>query len=427
MIKKINRVEKMAFALLLGCFFSLVVEGKNQGPYIELPKSGLDPGELAVLYLHGDKQSETIARYYQAQRNIPADNVMAIVLNPNKTVVSPGTFAVQKKILDLKLDDSIQALVLTWAKPYRVGCMSISAAFAFGFDSAYCSSTCVKTKSSAYFHSGSKAPYRDFNFRPTMMLAASNLDDAFDLINRGVEADDTQPMGSVFLLKTSDASRTVREQFFAEIDSMFGKLFDVQIMNQNSIKNRSDILFYFTGLKSVPHLDTLNFLPGAMADHLTSTGGQLTDSYQMSALRWLEAGATGSYGSAIEPCNFVQKFPHPLIAMWHYASGSTLLEAYWKSVRMPGQGNFIGEPLAAPFRGYRLVRKKDRIEIYSPVLRRGYYRVIDEQVKFNQWSKSSYMGGLNSTSTQAISKYKSYLVIKPPYSNRYRIEKIPSR
>lgn len=29
--------------------------------------------------------------------------------------------------------------------------------------------------------------------------------------------------------------------------------------------------------------------------------------------------------------------------------GDTLLEAYWKSVAMPGQGLFIGEPLARPF------------------------------------------------------------------------------
>jgi len=29
--------------------------------------------------------------------------------------------------------------------------------------------------------------------------------------------------------------------------------------------------------------------------------------------------------------------------------GDTVLEAYWKSVEMPGQGLFIGEPLARPF------------------------------------------------------------------------------
>ena len=31
--------------------------------------------------------------------------------------------------------------------------------------------------------------------------------------------------------------------------------------------------------------------------------------------------------------------------------GETLLEAYWKSVHWPGEGVFIGEPLARPFAG----------------------------------------------------------------------------
>jgi uncharacterized protein (TIGR03790 family) len=90
-------------------------------------------------------------------------------------------------------------------------------------------------------------------------------------------------------------------------------------------------------------------LPGAVADHLTSAGGVLTGSKQMSSIEWLKAGATGSYGAVIEPCNFVQKFPHPGIMMHYYIRGNSLIEAYWKSVAWPGQGIFIGEPLAKPF------------------------------------------------------------------------------
>ena len=70
----------------------------------------------------------------------------------------------------------------------------------------------------------------------------------------------------------------------------------------------------------------------------------------LSALKWLEAGATGSYGAVVEPCNFPQKFPHPAVVIGRYIRGERLIEAYWKSVAWPGQGVFIGEPLAAPFR-----------------------------------------------------------------------------
>jgi hypothetical protein len=73
----------------------------------------------------------------------------------------------------------------------------------------------------------------------------------------------------------------------------------------------------------------------------------------MSILRWLEAGATGSYGAVVEPCNFPGKFPSPGVAIRHYLRGESLIEAYWKSVAMPGQGIFVGEPLAAPYRGQR--------------------------------------------------------------------------
>jgi len=82
----------------------------------------------------------------------------------------------------------------------------------------------------------------------------------------------------------------------------------------------------------------------------------LTDSSQMSALRWLEAGATRSYGAVVEPCNLPQKFPDPVVVSEAYLQGETLIEAYWKSVAMPGQGIFIGGPLAAPFRRGAKVR-----------------------------------------------------------------------
>jgi uncharacterized protein (TIGR03790 family) len=108
-------------------------------------------------------------------------------------------------------------------------------------------------------------------------------------------------------------------------------------------------MFYFTGAQRVPDIATDTYLPGAVADHLTSFGGILTGSSQMSSLEWLKAGATGSYGTVVEPCAITAKFPNPGLMMKHYLDGETLIESYWKSVAMPGQGIFIGEPLATPY------------------------------------------------------------------------------
>ncbi len=69
------------------------------------------------------------------------------------------------------------------------------------------------------------------------------------------------------------------------------------------------------------------------ADHLTSYGGPLSrDKSQATALDWIDSGATASHGSVSEPCNHLQKFPHPQWLLLHYLQGSTAIEAYWKSV-----------------------------------------------------------------------------------------------
>ncbi|MCB0066493.1 MAG: TIGR03790 family protein, partial [Caldilineaceae bacterium] len=97
-------------------------------------------------------------------------------------------------------------------------------------------------------------------------------------------------------------------------------------------------------------LDTTLWVPGGVGDHLTSVGGVLDGSgSQMSATAWIASGATASYGTVSEPCAHPQKFPHSQVLLLQYAQGSSVIEAYWKSVAWPQQGVFIGEPLAAPF------------------------------------------------------------------------------
>jgi uncharacterized protein (TIGR03790 family) len=71
---------------------------------------------------------------------------------------------------------------------------------------------------------------------------------------------------------------------------------------------------------------------------------------QMPITDWLNAGATASYGTVEEPCNFSEKFPRATVLVSRYSQGDSLIEAYWKSVAWPGQGLFVGEPLAKPWR-----------------------------------------------------------------------------
>jgi uncharacterized protein (TIGR03790 family) len=240
-------------------------------------------------------------------------------------------------------------------QPYRVGCMSITSAFAFGHDEArFCHASappCLGTESVATFDSDSHAPLRDHGARIAMLLAAQTLDDANALIARGVAADATFPVGTGYLVETSDAARAVRSFAFDDIVTEWaheGGLAMEHVV-ADSINGKPDVLAYFTGLVDVPDIATNTFLPGAVADHLTSYGGELPTSSQMSALRWLEGGATASYGTVTEPCNFTAKFPDPAVYLRRIFAGEPVIEAYWKSVQMPGEGVFIGEPLASPF------------------------------------------------------------------------------
>jgi len=349
-----------------------------------LPKTALAPHELGLIVNDSDPLSREVAAYYQRRRAIPERNVIHVRFVPRQASMDPNTFKGLYRMVQAKIPAHVQAFALAWARPYKVGCMSITSAFATGYDTRYCATEnlpdkpCGVTSRSPYYASDSRRPHQDFNLRPTMLLAAENAQDARRLIDRGIAADGSFPKGTAYLLSTSDRNRTVRDTNFAKIAQALGSMLRIEVLKQDSLKDRDDVLFYFTGLTRVDHLDTLRFVPGAVADHLTSSGGHMRGPQQggqMSSLRWLEAGATGSYGTVVEPCNFPSKFPNPGLLMAFYLRGESLIEAYWKSVARPGEGLFIGEPLAAPFQGRQIAFEGDSVDIPLSRVRPGTYRL----------------------------------------------------
>ncbi len=311
----------------------------------------LDRRHLALIINAADPLSEALGRTYQAQRRIPAAQVIRVRFAPGRTSLTPQEFNTIKAEVDRRTPAHVQVYALAWAAPYRVDCLSITTAFAFGFDPRHCAQGCLATRMNPYFARPEvRRPWEELKLRPTMLLAATSTAQGQRLIGRGVAADGTAPAGTGYLLSTSDAARNVRASGFDQARLALAPGFKVVVLRGDALRNANDVMFYFTGVAAVEGLETLRFRPGAIADHLTSFGGQLTDSSQMSALRWLEAGATGSYGTVVEPCNIPSKFPDPGLVMLFYRRGDTLIEAYWRSVAMPGQGVFIGEPLARPWR-----------------------------------------------------------------------------
>ncbi|MGZ8252805.1 MAG: TIGR03790 family protein [Methylophilaceae bacterium] len=311
--------------------------------------SGLKPENVAVVVNELDPKSLEVGLYYLSARHIPQTNLVKVSLPLGVRNLNPETFSELRQKVFTSLSPDIQALVLVWTTPYAVSCNSITSAMTLGYDAAQCKKTCAPGRVSPYFDSSSKRPFDDFDMRISMLLPVESVEQAKELIDRGVLSAFRLNEASAYLLNTSDKNRSTRAPFFPKSGRIESKKLEVKTLNINAIQDKHDVMFYFTGLTHVPNLQSLTFMPGAIADHLTSAGGDLLGTAQMSSLRWLEAGATASYGAVSEPCNYWQKFPHPAVVMKHYLSGETAIESYWKSVLWPAQGLFIGEPLATPY------------------------------------------------------------------------------
>jgi uncharacterized protein (TIGR03790 family) len=255
----------------------------------------------------------------------------------------------------------VQALALAWRAPYAVQCNSITGALALGFDRKLCLNPCERSRHSPYFAALGRRPFSEHGIRPAMLIAAPTVAQARALIDRGIRADGSlglrgAPPAKALFVTSHDAARNVRAAAYPPAGKVDGKGVEVVQMPIEQLADQRRVLMVQVGAAQVPQADNLGWLPGALADHLTSFGGELgRQTGQMSAMAWITAGATASYGSVSEPCNHLQKFPNPKLLLLNYLFGQTAIETYWKSVEWPQQGLFIGEPLAAPF-GARAAR-----------------------------------------------------------------------
>jgi uncharacterized protein (TIGR03790 family) len=316
---------------------------------VSAASEGLGPESLGVIYSRSNESSVHIAEYYAARRHIPSQNLVGLDI-PDRAVITRDELKALRSAMLGEMPSSVQSLLLVWTKPYAVECMSVTTAFAAGYQRGFCEPGCERTTVSPLFDSSGWLPADTVGWFPAMLLPSADETLARAVVDRGIKADGTQPSGTVYLVSTRDTARNVRAASYADTKALVGARISIRELATPIENPITDVVAYFTGAVQVEELSKLGFRPGAVADHLTSAGGVLGGSSQMSALQWLKQGATASYGTVSEPCNLPGKFPSPAVFLDHYLRGDTLLEAYWKSVAMPGQGLFIGEPLAAPYR-----------------------------------------------------------------------------
>jgi uncharacterized protein (TIGR03790 family) len=264
------------------------------------------------------------------------------------------------------LTNQIQYIVLSMDVPYRVlladAANSTTSDLFYGFHDngpgPYPAGipTCALPDLSSNSFAFSELPFDQAhpNTAPTnsflaFMLTDDSLAAAESVLDRAVAADSSFPTQAVLLEKTSDSARNVR--FFGFDNAIF----DSRVQGASSFSwinsdstSFSNIRGLLTGLATLS-LPTNSFVPGALGDSLTSYAGALFENTgQTTLLAFLNSGSAASYGTVVEPCNYVQKFPDPLV-FFYQTRGFSAAEAYYLSLLNPYQGVLVGEPLCAPF------------------------------------------------------------------------------
>jgi uncharacterized protein (TIGR03790 family) len=330
--------------------------------------SGLN---VIVVVNQNSPQSVQLGNDYCEQRGVPPQNLLRMTGWTGGSINwSPADFQtcllnpLLAMVASRGLTHQAQFVLFSMDIPYRVtddtGQNSTTSALFYGFKTNTAAvdgiASCSLPDNSSNSYAYSELPFSQArpntaatNSFLAMMLTDTNLAGAETILARGVAADNSYPTQTVCLAKTSDAARNVR---FVEFDN---SIFENQVVGNFSV-NRLDtnstaftnLLGLQTGLANFS-LPTNAFAPGALGDSLTSFGGDIMEnSGQTPALAFLEAGAAGSYGTVVEPCNYPQKFPDP-VDYFYQTRGFSVAEACYQSVLNPFEGLFVGEPLAAPF------------------------------------------------------------------------------
>jgi len=169
--------------------------------------------------------------------------------------------------------------------------------------------------------------------------------------------DGSRPDGTVYICRNSNVRSTTREPFFAAlVAGLKARGRKVAILEKGKEGQtgilpvgKEDVIGAVVGSASFAWGKTKSrFLPGAIAEHLTSLGAHFGTPGQTKLTEFLRYGAAGSSGTVQEPYALHYKFPNPLIHLF-YADGCSLAEAFYESIWGPYQLTVAGDGLARPF------------------------------------------------------------------------------
>lgn len=342
------------------------------------------PCETVLLVNTNSQDSLKIAANFAAMRKLPSQNIIQLGLDETKHQLSREEFTeqvwepVQKELKTRGLDDHVLAWIYSAGFPYRiktdgdkmsitgltftrntippkqnVGNVSTAIAFSPLFRGpgnnpkipAQGSGSLDRFKQGL----GDKMPI------PAMMLGytgerGNTVDEVLESLKNGVKGDNSRPQSGVYFVETGDTGRSVpREWQFSPEQLELAQRMIEATTTTNFPANAHNVWGLMTGQ---PHVDTAkmpDFVPGAMADHMTSFAATFDKNDQTKCTEWIRAGATATAGTVTEPYALWWKFPHARF-FTHYSRGCTILESFAQSILNPTQTLCIGEPFCRPWR-----------------------------------------------------------------------------
>src|SRR5260370_6954331 len=99
---------------------------------VPVQSESLTPDRLGIVYANDNPASARIAKYYAAQRGVPAANLIGLSV-PDKPVPGRDELRQLRSALLDKLPSSVQSFVLVGSRPYAVERLSITTAFPAGY------------------------------------------------------------------------------------------------------------------------------------------------------------------------------------------------------------------------------------------------------------------------------------------------------
>jgi len=358
--------------LLLTIFisFCLLVSAKALGPH-----------EVLVLANEASLRSVAVAKEFCRLRSVPPVNLVRLRLPAAVTnapySISPEDFTTMiwrpaiKAMRDRGLDDQILAWVYSVDFPVSVktsppvsiqgitfmrnrvpeaekirGGTYLSPLFS-GPSNPGSTGYCSQTFDSFKEWLGPDMPL------PSFMLGfagvrGNSIVEIVACLERGAACDGTRPTGTVYFVVDGDVRSRCREwQYPAAVKELTALGCHAVITPVLPARCR-DVLGLMAGMAEVKPESVGVFLPGAMAEHLTSASAVFDSPNQTKLTAWIRAGVTASCGAVTEPYALWMKFPHARFYV-HYASGCTLIESFFQAVRCPLQILAVGDPLANPW------------------------------------------------------------------------------